>query len=199
MSLKAVFSVLLRIERRVHNTCKSARRVHRHIVMASCIMHNTEATPRERSDRGRFFVYWKKGLFIAGCVEASIIELECTSVCCVLSCVSAELIVKALRDRQNKQTRCLSTQAGEHSANALELFRCTPCRVGRGRRVAVCLWCVLNAAGFRSSLRPRPTVCIRQPCLIYSSDNNEAVFCNETVLSLLATKHLHCEVHTGSH
>ena len=100
-------------------------------------------------------------------------------------------------------------------ATEWDVFHCTPSRGGRSRRavVDICrgpgvflasggiscfffrVWWdfVLFFFRFLRFERTRPTASTRQPCLMYISTSNEAVFC------LLAKKPLHTGVRTGCH
>ena len=116
-------------------------------------------------DRGR------SGLFIAGCVQASINYIISLSVRLCTVCLRVFALSWIARPVRNlfPQTRYVPKRRPR--ANAWDLLRGAPSRGGRGRRTDVIWWHVYNAAGlnlFSFLLHMHTTYGgIRLLCLIY--------------------------------
>ena len=97
-----------------------------------------EARPRERSDRGRCLPIGKKSLFIPGCVHGATIELVCLNVSCLSMCMCNIRRFYLLRELYEADFHNPGIYgSGRVWANAWDVFRRTPSRVGHGRRAAV--------------------------------------------------------------
>ena len=118
-----------------------------------CLMYlstSNEASPRERSDRGRFLPLGQESLFIPGCVQGTIIYLVCLSVCLsVCQCVCNIRRFYWLRELYEADFHKPGFYgSGRVWANACDVFRRAPSRGGHGRRAAVDVVVCFGWGGF---------------------------------------------------